>query len=84
MDPETDTPEHLKTWAAQQGLRKGWTLVTGGKVEMAKLVGHLTGDPLGRIEMLSSFIYIGNDKTNNWAATYGLAAPKELLKKSRR
>lgn len=81
MDLETDTPERLKRWAAQHELRKGWSLVTGGKDDMAKLVGHLTGDPLGRIEMLSSFIYIGNDKKNNWAATNGLAAPKELLKK---
>jgi cytochrome oxidase Cu insertion factor (SCO1/SenC/PrrC family) len=81
MDPETDTPSRLKSWAAQHGLRKGWTLVTGGKDDMAKLVGHLTGNPLGRIEMHSAFIYIGNDRNNNWAATYGLAAPKELVKK---
>lgn len=81
MDPETDTPARLKSWAAQQGLRDGWTLVTGSQEEMVKLVGHLTGNPLGRIEMHSSFIYIGNDKKNNWAATYGLAAPKTLVKK---
>ena len=81
MDPETDTPERLKSWAAQHGLRKGWTLVTGGKDEMAKLVGHLTGNPLGRIEMHAPFIYVGNDKKNNWAATYGLDAPKKLVKK---
>ena len=81
MDPETDTPERLKRWAAQHGLRKGWTLVTGSKDEMAKLGGHLTGNPRGRIQMHSSFIYIGNDRKNNWAATYGLAAPKTLVKK---
>lgn len=81
MDPETDTPERLKNWAAQNGLRKGWTLVTGSKDEMAKLVSHLTGNPLGRIEMHSPFIYIGDDKNDNWAATYGLAAPKKLAKK---
>ena len=79
MDPETDTPERLKAWAKQHGLRKGWTLVTGGKTEMAKLVGHLTGNPLGRIEQHSSLVYIGNDKTNTWIATYGLAAPKTLM-----
>jgi cytochrome oxidase Cu insertion factor (SCO1/SenC/PrrC family) len=81
MDPETDTPARLKTWATQQELRKGWTLVTGGKVEMAKLVGHLTGNPLGRIEMHSPFIYMGNDRKNNWTVTYGLAEPKHLVKK---
>lgn len=81
MDPETDTPKRLKSWAAQHGLRKGWTLVTGRKEEMATLVGHLTGDPLGRIEMHSPFIYIGIDKKNNWDVAYGLAAPKKLVKK---
>jgi protein SCO1/2 len=81
MDPETDTPRRLKSWAVQHGLRKGWTLVTGGKDDMAKLVGHLTGNPLGRIEMHSPFIYVGNDKKNNWAAIYGLAAPKKLVER---
>jgi protein SCO1/2 len=81
MDPETDTPGLLKRWAGQHGLRKGWSLVTGGKDDMAKLVGHLTGNPLGRLEMHSAFIYIGNDRNNNWAATYGLAAPKKLVEK---
>lgn len=81
MDPETDRPEQLKRWGAQQGLRKGWTLVTGGKEEIGKLVGHLTGNPLGRVELHSPFIYIGNDRKNNWAAIYGLAVPKKLAKK---
>jgi len=26
------------------------------------------------------FIYIGNDKKNKWTETYGLAAPKTLMK----
>lgn len=81
MDPETDTPERLKSWAVQQGVKEGWTLVTGSRDDMTKLVGHLTGNPLGRIEQHSSFIYIGNDQKNNWAAAYGLAAPKKLVKK---
>lgn len=81
MDPETDTPERLKTWAAQQGLKEGWTLVTGHKDEMTKLVGHLTGNPLGRVEMHSPFIYIGNDKKNYWAVSNGLSEPKKLMKK---
>lgn len=80
MDPETDTPQRLKSWGARYGLRKGWTLVTGGKIEMEKLVGHLTGNPLGGQEMHAPFIYMGNDRKNRWTATYGLAAPKTLVK----
>lgn len=80
MDPETDTPDRLKIWGTRYGLRKGWTLVTGGKVEMSKLVSYLTGNPLGKIETHSSFIYLGNDKKNKWIVTYGLTAPKNLVK----
>jgi cytochrome oxidase Cu insertion factor (SCO1/SenC/PrrC family) len=81
MDPETDTPERLKTWGTRFGVRKGWTLVTGGKAEMGKLVGHLTDNPLGRQEMHAPFIYMGNDKKNSWTGAYGLTEPKQLVKK---
>jgi protein SCO1 len=80
IDPETDTPQRLKTWGAQHGLKNGWTLVTGSRGDMSTLVGHLTGNPLGRIELHSPFIYIGNDKRSRWVATYGLAEPKRLMK----
>jgi len=80
MDPERDTPQRLKTWGEQHGRRKGWTLVTGRTAEMEKLVGHLTGNPLGRLETHAPFIYLGNDKKNRWIATYSLSAPKNLMK----
>lgn len=80
MDPETDTPQRLKAWSEQHGRRKGWTLVTGSTADMQKLVGHLTGNPLGRLETHAPFIYLGNDKKNRWIATYGLSAPKTLMK----
>ena len=81
VEPETDTPKRLRMWVAQWGRRDGWTLVTGSKGDMAKLVGHLTGNPLGRIELHSPFVYIGNDKKNNWTVEYGLAAPEALVRK---
>ena len=80
MDPETDTPRRLKTWGEQHERRNGWTLVTGRTAEMAKLVGHLTGNPLGRLQTHAPFIYLGNDKTNHWIETHGLSAPKKLMK----
>lgn len=81
MDPETDTPERLKQWGQQHGVKTGWTLVTGKKEEMRRLVGHLTGDPLGKLELHSAFVYIGNDKTDNWTTAYGLDDPKALARK---
>jgi protein SCO1/2 len=80
MDPERDTPQRLKTWGEQHGRRKGWTLVTGKTAEMEKLVGHLTGNPLGRLQTHAAFIYLGNDNKSHWIVTYGLSAPKDLIK----
>lgn len=80
MDPETDTPRRLKTWGDQYGRKKGWTLVTGKTAEMKKLVGHLTGNPLGRLETHAPFVYLGSDKKNQWISTYGLPAPRNLIK----
>ena len=80
MDPETDTPQRLKTWGEQHGRRNGWTLVSGKTAEMEILVSHLTGNPLGRLQTHAPFIFLGNDKKNHWIATYGLSAPKKLMK----
>ena len=49
-------------------------------MEMEKLVGHLTGNPLGRLEVHAPFIYMGNDKNNRWIGAYGLTEPKQLMK----
>lgn len=81
IDPETDTPGRLKKWGEQHGLKSGWTLLTGSIEEMGKLVGHLTGNPLGRIDLHSAFIYAGDDRRNVWTTAYGLSAPAELVKR---
>ena len=78
-DPETDTPQRLKTWAGQFGAGGGWTLVTGGTSVMERLVWDFTGEGLGQ-QMHSPILLIGNDRTGVWTEAEGLSAPEEVIK----
>jgi hypothetical protein len=78
-DPETDTPERVKQWAADYGVGPGWTLVTGEKGVMTKLVRDFTGDSPGR-EMHAPILLIGNDRTGVWTEAAGLSSLDALVK----
>jgi protein SCO1/2 len=41
IDPTNDTPERLAAWAKRLGAKPGWTLVTGAKPDMDKLLRSL-------------------------------------------
>jgi len=77
-DPETDTPRRLKRWGASFGAGNGWTLVTGEKRVMTKLIADFTGDSLGA-QMHSAILFIGNDTTGVWMETEGLAPADEIM-----
>ncbi len=78
-DPETDTPEKLKTWATQFKAKDGWTLVTGKKAEIEQLLRVLTGDGLNKGYHVPS-IFIANDHKKAQRFAYGLDSPERLLK----
>lgn len=78
-DPVKDKPEELKAWAERYGVQPGWTLVTGEKSEMNKLLIPVTGSPAGA-EMHLPVTFVGNDKTGTWTSADGVFAPEELLK----
>jgi cytochrome oxidase Cu insertion factor (SCO1/SenC/PrrC family) len=78
-DPETDTPRKLKRWGSEFGAGDGWTLVTGEKDVMTRLVADFTGEGLGT-QMHSAIIFIGNDRTGAWMEAEGLAPAAELVK----
>jgi protein SCO1 len=78
-DPVTDTPAQLKEWSKRYDLQPGWTLVTGEKSEMNKLLVPFTGSPAGA-EMHLPVTFIGNDKTGVWTSADGVFAPEQLLK----
>lgn len=78
-DPAQDKPGELKAWAERYDVKAGWTLVTGEKNEMNKLLIPFTGSPAGA-EMHLPVTFIGNDKTGTWTSADGVFAPEELLK----
>lgn len=77
-DPETDTPERLRDWAAKFGAKPGWTLVTGAKAEVDRLLLALSGDVARKGEH-SAVVLVGSDPRGEWVQAYGLAPPGRLL-----
>jgi protein SCO1/2 len=72
VDPVSDTPERLKAWAARFGAGPGWTLLTGPKADIDRLLRALQsytpnfGDH-------SPLILMGNAATGVWERASGLA-----------
>ncbi len=77
VDPVNDTPERLKAWGHKFNAGRNWTLLTGPKHEVDKLLKALkvfTPD----IRDHSPIVLIGNDTTDEWTRMYGLAPPAKL------
>lgn len=79
VDPVTDTPERLKTWGRRFNVKEGWTLVTGRKDDITKLLKALGGFS-ARIEDHTPIVLIGNEAAGAWTRAYGLAPPDTLLR----
>ncbi|HEV2843409.1 MAG TPA: SCO family protein [Thermoanaerobaculia bacterium] len=77
VDPGTDTPERLKAWSQKFGAGQGWTLVTGDRAEITRLLKAL-GVYTANIGDHSPLVLIGNDARRQWTRAYGLAAPAKL------
>lgn len=77
VDPVTDTPQRLKAWGESFGAGPGWTLVTGDKPEVDKLLKALeVFTP--EYEDHTPTLLLGNDATGEWTRTYGLTPPDQL------
>lgn len=77
VDPVTDTPERLKAWGEIFGAGMGWTLVTGSKTEVTRLLKALqvfTPDFTDH----SPVVLMGNEATGEWTRAYGLAPPEDI------
>jgi len=72
VDPLTDGPERLKSFAAKFAVGRGWTFVTGGKPEIDKLLKGL-GAYVSDKNNHSPIILIGNEPAGYWTRSYGLA-----------
>lgn len=79
-DPETDTPQVLKTWGEKFNRQDGWTLVTGDKKEMETLLYTLTGSGPQR-GLHTSLLIIFDESSGNWDTSSSLLSSKTLLDK---
>ena len=79
VDPTTDVPERLKSFAAKFKAAQGWTFVTGSKPEIDLLLAAL-GAKVADKNDHSPMILIGNEPSGYWTRTYGLAPASTLVK----
>jgi cytochrome oxidase Cu insertion factor (SCO1/SenC/PrrC family) len=77
VDPATDVPARLKSFAEKFGARPGWAFVTGNKTDIDRLLsalGAYVADPADH----SPLVLIGNEGARFWTRSYGLVSPSVL------
>jgi protein SCO1/2 len=78
VDPATDTPERLKAWGARYRAGPNWTMVTGNKYEVDRVLRALkfyTADKLSH----TALVLVGNDATGRWARTSGFVPAARIV-----
>jgi protein SCO1 len=79
VDPETDTPERLRDFAAKFHAGPGWTFVTGDKTEIDSILRAL-GVAVANKNDHTPMILIGNEPSHQWTQMYGLSSPMALVR----
>ncbi len=79
VDPEHDTPAALRAFGEKFGRREGWTLVTGERVEIDRLLRHFAVLSQAKITH-TAMLVIGNDRSGTWTRAYGLASSGSIAK----
>jgi protein SCO1/2 len=78
VDPATDTPERLKAWGMRYHAGPNWTMVTGNKYEVDRVLRALkfyTADKLSH----TALVLVGNDATGRWARTSGFVPAARIV-----
>jgi cytochrome oxidase Cu insertion factor (SCO1/SenC/PrrC family) len=79
VDPEHDTPSALHAFSEKFGRLPGWTLVTGDRPEIDRILRHF-GVLLQSRTAHTSMLTLGNDRTGIWTRSYGLAPSDSIVK----
>ena len=77
VDPAVDTPARLKAWSRKFGAQPGWTLVTGPKPDVDRVLKALKVFTPDKTDH-SPIVLVGNDARGEWTRTYGLAPAGDL------
>jgi cytochrome oxidase Cu insertion factor (SCO1/SenC/PrrC family) len=78
-DPETDSPEKMKTWSEKFKAKDGWTFVTGNKEQLTPLLQVFTGDGPRTGYHIPS-LYVVNGSKNAHRPAYGFESAENVLK----
>jgi cytochrome oxidase Cu insertion factor (SCO1/SenC/PrrC family) len=79
VDPDTDTPDKLKSFAQEYHALPGWRFLTGDKQDVELALAKL-GHRVRAKEEHSNVFIIGNDATGLWKKAMGLAPPAEIIR----
>lgn len=77
IDPKTDTPARLKAWSEKLGAGPGWTLLTGEKDEVVRLLKALDAFDVD-IKRHTPSLLLGNEREKRWTRAYSLAPAAQL------
>jgi protein SCO1 len=77
IDPEVDTPARLKAWSKKFGARPGWTLVTGKKDDIVRLLKAMNAYSPDYVNH-QPVTLVGNDATGTWKRSYGFTTAAKL------
>ncbi len=77
VDPVTDTPERLRAWSRQFEARPGWTLVTGDRATVQRLLKELDVFTANAADHTPMVLLI-DDQHGRWQRASGLTAPERL------
>lgn len=77
IDPEVDTPQRLKAWSRKFGARPGWTLVTGSREDVTRILKAMNAYSSDFANHQPVTI-VGNDATGTWKRTYGFTTAAKL------
>ncbi len=79
IDPLTDTPQRLKAWGAKFHAGPGWSLLTGRKEDVDRLLKTLGVFTADRADH-APIALLGDDATGRWTRAYGLDPPAKMIK----
>jgi protein SCO1 len=78
VDPEGDSPEKLKSYAAMFHAQPGWTFVTGSRAQL-ELIWRAFGVPMGAKEDHTATVVVGNEPLHEWTYGSGLTSADKLV-----
>ncbi len=78
IDPAVDTPERLRAWREKFWPGEGWTLLTGAKPQVDRLL-RAFGVPAGDPSAHSPLLFVGRGEGASWQRLYGMTPPAEVV-----